>query len=252
MPERSKRLRILAGPNGSGKSTLVQKIRNGYYCGQFVNADEIQQMLDEKRVLNLNSNYGLDGNKDSFEKYLNEEGRSWIEKANKEKSSINIFYSDNNIVIKDGLTPGVYDAAITADFIRFALLEQNNTFTFETVLSHSSKLNFLMQAKALGYKNYLYFVCTVHPSINIARVEQRVILGGHNVPTDKIVKRYVSSLELLPDLIPQTYRTYLIDNSTESSDTTLIAEIDKGQTFIPRSQHVPWWVNEYVIKKLFT
>ncbi len=49
MPERSKRLRILAGPNGSGKSTIVKKIRSSYYCGYFVKADEIQIILDEKK-----------------------------------------------------------------------------------------------------------------------------------------------------------------------------------------------------------
>jgi len=81
MPERSKRLRILAGPNGSGKSTLVQKIRNEYYCGPYVNADEIQQKLDERRVLNLNSNYGLSTTQKDFDQYLTNEGASWIEKS---------------------------------------------------------------------------------------------------------------------------------------------------------------------------
>ena len=94
----------------------------------------------------------------------------------------------------------VYEDA--ADFIRFQLLAQNNTFTFETVLSHPSKLSFLQQARTLGYKNYLYFVCTVDPAINISRVAQRVALKGHDVPETKIVNRYYDSLALLPSLIP--------------------------------------------------
>ena len=134
MPERSRRLRILAGPNGSGKSTIVKKIRNRYYCGYFVNADEIQVILDEKKVLNLNSNYGLGVHPESFEKYLSLEGKSWQEKAAKEKTPINIYFSDNNIVIKEGQSTAIYDAAIVADFIRLELLAQNNTFTFEQFL----------------------------------------------------------------------------------------------------------------------
>jgi predicted ABC-type ATPase len=59
MPEGNKRLRILAGPNGSGKSTIIKKLRSRYYCGYFVNADEIHQIIDTKRVLNLDAEYGL-------------------------------------------------------------------------------------------------------------------------------------------------------------------------------------------------
>ncbi len=92
MPERSKRLRILAGPNGSGKSTIVKKIRSSYYCGFFVNADEIQQTLDAKKVLNLNAEYGLEVSLELFNQYLLREGKSWLEKATKEKSLANIFF----------------------------------------------------------------------------------------------------------------------------------------------------------------
>lgn len=83
MPERSKRLRILAGPNGSGKSTIVKKIRSSYYCGFFVNADEIQHILDTKKVLNLNAEYDLNVSLEKFDKYLRQEGKSWLDKAEK-------------------------------------------------------------------------------------------------------------------------------------------------------------------------
>jgi len=206
MPERSKRLRILAGPNGSGKSTIVKKIRSSYYCGFFVNADEIQQTLDAKKVLNLNAEYGLEVSLELFNQYLLREGKSWLEKATKEKLPINISFSENNLLIANGLSTGIYDAAIAADFIRFQLLAKNNTFTFETVVSHPSKLIFLQQARTA----------------------------------------------LLPSLIPHTYRTYLFDNSAENSAISLIAEIENGTTFIPKTEEIPWWVYEHVIDPLFT
>jgi len=112
-------------------------------------------------------------------------------------------------------------------------------------------VSFLQEAKALGYKNYLYFVCTVHPSINVGRVDHRVRLGGHNVPVGKIFNRYMNSLELLADLIPHTYRAYLAGNSINNSQIELIAEISDGKTFIQKSNDLPWWVNEFVVKKLF-
>lgn len=252
MPDRSKRLRILAGPNGSGKSTIVKKIRSSYYCGPFVNADEIEQALDSKKVLNIDAEYGLTVTQDAYDQYLIQEGKSWLDKAGHEKSAINISFSDNNLLITDGQNTGKYDAAIAADFIRHQLIKQNNTFTFETVLSHPSKLSFLQQARQFGYKNYLYFVCTVDPIININRVAQRVALKGHDVPQDKIINRYYSSLSLLPSLIPETYRTFLFDNSAENSEIKLIAEIEKGGAFMPKTGDIPWWVYDYVLSPLFS
>jgi predicted ABC-type ATPase len=250
MPEKSKRLRILAGPNGSGKSTVVKKITSTYYCGPFVNADLIQNIFDNQRVLNLSSEFGIKATSQAFESFISNDGQSWFKKAGSEGTQITLTFSDNNLVISSNQT-GKYDAAVAADFIRHELLVLNNTFTFETVLSHRSKLEFMEQANALGYKVYLYFVCTVDPEINIRRIEQRVKLGGHTVPKEKVIKRYYESLELLPLLIPATHRTFLFDNSTDDSDIQTIGEIENGYTFRPQTDEFPWWVVDHVLSPLF-
>jgi predicted ABC-type ATPase len=251
MPGKSRRLRIMAGPNGSGKSTIVKRIRSTYYCGPYVNADEIQQAFDIKKVLNLNAEYGLEVSGEAFEIYLQHEGASWLAKANQDKTPIHLSFTENNFVVGSDIKIGRYDAAIAADFIRHELLKTEQTFTFETVLSHSSKLGFLQQARQMGYKNYLYFVCTVDPTINIARVAQRVALGGHNVPPDKVTSRYYSSLALLQELIPHTHRTFLFDNSAEDATIELVAEIEDGTKYISDAATLPWWIKEYVIDPLF-
>ena len=43
----------------------------------------------------------------------------------------------------------------------------------------------------------------------------------------------------------------LFDNSAENSEIKLIAEIEKGGTFIPQTGDIPWWVYDYVISPLF-
>ena len=40
----------MAGPNGSGKSTILQEVRKRFYSGPFVNADDIEKILKEKKV----------------------------------------------------------------------------------------------------------------------------------------------------------------------------------------------------------
>jgi predicted ABC-type ATPase len=69
---------------------------------------------------------------------------------------------------------------------------------------------------------------------------------------DKVLNRYMSSLLLLAEMIPHTYRTYLFDNSEDNTEATLVAEISRGETFIRKTDAVPWWINEFVIKKLFS
>ena len=71
------------------------------------------------------------------------------------------------------------------------------TFSFETVFSHSSKLDIMQQAVELGYKVYLYFVSTEDPEINKFRVAARKMKGGHDVPPEKIESRYYLSMNLL-------------------------------------------------------
>jgi len=151
MPERSKRLRIMAGPNGSGKSTILQEVRKKFYSGPFVNADEIEKSLHEKGLINLPTHFDLIINDQAFLDYINSNGKSWIEKAAKENSSISLTSSNGMLVVKD--KPSAYDAALAADFIRYQLLLKEDTFTFETVLSHPSKIDFLEQSKRAGYKN---------------------------------------------------------------------------------------------------
>jgi len=249
MPSDNKRLRIMAGPNGSGKSTILQEVRKKFYSGPFVNADEIEESFNEKGLVNLPAIYDLTVNDNSLTEFIKGPGKTWLQKAAKESSQINIICLEGILLVKD--KPSPYDAALAADFIRYQLLIKRETFTFETVLSHPSKVDFLKQGIKVGYKNYLYFICTVDPAINIERIKQRVSLGGHNVPEDRIEKRYYESLNILPTIIPLCYRVYLFDNSSEERSIEPVAEIDDKRNLTIKTGQLPWWAQEHVINCLY-
>jgi predicted ABC-type ATPase len=240
----------MAGPNGSGKSTVLLGVRKKFYSGPFVNADEIEKSFTEKGLVNLPADYDLTITDKLFADFLQTAGKSWVDKASKENSETSIESINGILVVKN--KPSPYDAALAADFIRSQLLEKGETFTFETVLSHPSKIDFLIQSKRQGFKNYLYFISTVDPAINIARVKQRVELGGHHVPEDRIEKRYKQSLEVLPKIIPLCHRIYLFDNSAEEKSIEPVAEIDSDKKLHLRTEQAPWWIQEYVIDKLYS
>ena len=122
----------------------------------------------------------------------------------------------------------------------------------ETVMSHPGKVALLEQAQRLGYRTYLYFVATDNPVINISRVHNRVALGGHPVPEDKIISRDHRSLELLLQAIKHTSRAFIFDNSTDSANPQLawIAEITDGRRLELKTDQIPAWFHRAVIDKI--
>ena len=91
-----------------------------------------------------------------------------------------------------------------ANYLAQKLFESRQSFAFETVMSHPSKLDFLRMARKEGYKTYLYFIFTDDLNTNLARVQLRVSDGGHAVSPEhtlarapRTVKLYVSRTELI-------------------------------------------------------
>lgn len=112
-------------------------------------------------------------------------------------------------------------------------------------MSHKSKVKFFRTSKEVGYKNYLYYISTESPLINIERVNQRVKLGGHPVATKKIKSRYYNSLANLKAAVQNTYRTFVFDNS--GARPILIIEIYKGDEVTFYHDEIPHWVDNYLL-----
>jgi predicted ABC-type ATPase len=104
-------------------------------------------------------------------------------------------------------------AQVIADFERDACLRRRESFSFETVMSHPSKIDVMIRAHRAGYDVTLFFVATSDPEINVRRVENRVAKGGHDVPHDRIRARYARSLGYLAHAALVARRTVVFDNS---------------------------------------
>lgn len=111
---------------------------------------------------------------------------------------------------------GNMEAAKMAERQREGYLEQKKSFCFETVLSTQRNLNLLKRAKEQGFFIRCYYVLTVDPAINLARVQARVMSGGHDVPPEKVVDRYERALGLVHELVPVCDVCHIYDNSTNS------------------------------------
>lgn len=94
------------------------------------------------------------------------------------------------------------------------LLKDGETFAFETTLATRSYVKLIQQAKKRGYFITLLFFSLSTPEQAQRRVAQRVSMGGHNIPSDVIVRRYEAGLQNLFQLyMPVCDYWTLYDNS---------------------------------------
>ena len=154
---------------------------------------------------------------------------------------------DSNFLIFNKV-PGSYEMAVLSDFIRCKLLESGRTFSCETVFSHESKLKLMCDANDVGYRCYLYFTSLGNPGASIERVQQRVAVGGHDVPKKKIIDRYERTMNNLLPAMRLAYRSYVFDNS--GCEMNLVMEVMPKKEIVFRSNRIPVWVDEYVLSRL--
>ena len=247
MSEATPRLRMFAGPNGSGKSTLKSYLPAAL-LGVYLNPDEIEQEIRKQRTLNF-TGYGV---KTTAQEVLEFFKRSELLASNGFSEAAGLLSFEEERLNFGEVEVNSYFASVAGDFLRSKLMAQKISFTLETVMSHSSKVKLLAQAQAAGYRTYLYFVATEDPAINISRVRNRVKLGGHGVPEDRIEKRYHRCLELLMDAIQHTNRAYIFDNSGDNLDKkhTWLAEITEGRELELKSDKIPAWFKRAVLNKI--
>ncbi len=131
-------------------------------------------------------------------------------------------------VIARGLSPfNVDSAAIAAGRIMLARLRElarrRVSFAFETTLASRSFKPWLENLKRTGYAVHILFLWLPSAEFAIARVADRVRMGGHNVPAETVRRRYGTGLRNFFDLyepLASTWSAY--DASAETP--RLIAE----------------------------
>ena len=230
---------MFAGPNGSGKST-IKSVISPELLGAYVNADELEKEIRERHAIDL-APFGIQASQDEISAFLS--ASSLLQRASLTRAAATIRVRGTSLDFGE-LAANSYLASVAADFIRRKLVDSSASLTFETVMSSPDKVDFLRAAQARGYRTYLYYISTSDPSINVSRVRDRVRMGGHPVPEEKIVTRYYRSLELLPSAIRVSNRAYIFDNS--SRDRIWLAEVTDGRVLEMRTSEMTAWFKRYV------
>lgn len=135
----------------------------------------------------------------------------------------------------------VLHAAQYCEEQREECLRQGQSLIFETVLSTDSKVDFIRRAHEAGYFIRIFFVSTAHPAINAARIAQRVMEGGHDVPISKIISRYQKSILNCKRVAAIADRVYIYDNSVDDAEARLLFRMTDGRPFKRYTDDIPEW-----------
>jgi predicted ABC-type ATPase len=109
---------------------------------------------------------------------------------------------------------------------------------FETTLGGKSVMAKILQATNT-HDVLIWFCGLSSPELHIARVQARVVAGGHPIPEEKIRERYPLAQMNLINLMPHVSYIKVYDNSAEAAgdgtvpDPVLVLEMENGQVISP-------------------
>jgi predicted ABC-type ATPase len=223
---------MFAGPNGSGKSTVKDYLLP-QHIGAYLNADELEQNLRQSQRIDL-LHYHPSLKASELVTFLKSKKRPQTGQFVALLAHEPIVLDEWKIEFKTNEIDS-YLCARIIDYIRLEFLRLKVSFTFETVMSHISKVEFLREAKRQGYKTYLYYVS----------------VGGHPVPEQKIIERYYRSMDLLMQAVECCDRAYLFDNSSDGIQASFLAEIEAAETLKMNAavSKLPRWFAERVLSE---
>ncbi len=133
-------------------------------------------------------------------------------------------------------------AARLAGTLRRQLVEQRESFVFETVFSDpvGDKLGFLKEAARTGYTVVLCFIGISGPETSEERVAMRVSQGGHDVPADKLKARFPRTMANLKAAIRELPCVLIFDNDDLRTPFRKVAAFENGQRVFQES--IPKWL----------
>ena len=124
-------------------------------------------------------------------------------------------------------------------------LSSKKSFSMETTLSGVSEISFIKKAIEKGYKTTVFFVAIDDVTDNLGRIKNRVNKGGHDIPTNDVLRRRERSLKNLSTIIELVPRILVIDNT--KNQKVILKKNNNKITFV--SEELPKWFTSNISKE---
>lgn len=107
-----------------------------------------------------------------------------------------------------------------------ALAGRREDLAFETTLAARSYAPWLRSLKEIGYQVHLVFFWLASEDLAVARVAERVRMGGHGIPEATIRQRYLRSLKNFFHLYLPLATTWQVYDNTQPGLSRMVAARD--------------------------
>lgn len=118
-------------------------------------------------------------------------------------------------------------------------LEEGKDFSIETTLAGRNATRQMQKAKEMGYEVTMFYIALRDVNQNIERVVMRVRNGGHDIPTEDIIRRNTTSFKHLYEYAHIIDNLVLIDNSEDNGE--IVLEVN-GLVITFKANALPQWV----------
>lgn len=109
------------------------------------------------------------------------------------------------------------------------LLDNGETFSFETTLAARSYSKRIPEWQAMGYRVFLFFLWLPSEELAVERVANRVRQGGHNIPVPTIRQRYRRGLSNFDRLYRPVVDGWLMLDGSQFPPTEVARYEEQGQ-----------------------
>ena len=118
-------------------------------------------------------------------------------------------------------------------------LEKGISFTQETTLSGRRTEATAKKARELGYYVRLYYIGLDTAEESLARIENRVRKGGHNIAQDSVLRRFSDRFEAVAKVLPYCDEAEFYDNE---NGFVKVAEYKNGEVMCMGDYRPRWLV----------
>jgi predicted ABC-type ATPase len=211
---------ILAGHNGSGKSTMWRRVLADRLRMPLINADRL--------MLSILPEPSGDGALPPWAKVLRDTDQGWMQ------------------VSQQGVQAFVGHA-----------MAAKVPFAMETVFSYwevdddgtvHSKLDMIQDMQVARYFVLLLFVGLASVELSILRVQTRVAENGHDVPIERLQRRFPKTQRAIREAVGLADAAILTDNSRTTKEAFTVARVQIGhdQIYDIRENAAPAMISEWL------
>lgn len=105
-------------------------------------------------------------------------------------------------------------------------------FGFETTLAGRSQASLITRLREDGYRVHLFFLWLPAPELALARVDERVLSGGHFVPEETVRRRFARGISNFFHVYQQLLNSYLIFDNAGAAPPLVAARFGAGPPIV--------------------